>query len=120
MSGIPHELGFDVSRNGNVAGARPANTRIWTGRIISGLVVAFLLFDTSARFSGVPWPSRPMPARLRRGGRVGIGLLLLSCVIVYLVPRTAVLGAVLLTGYFGGAICTHVRTSKARSPLSSS
>jgi len=82
----------------------------WTGRTLTGLVTAFLAFDVSikllqldmvaesARELGYP-PHTMLP----------IGLTLLAFLIVHLIPRTAVLGAVLLTGYLGGAIATHVR-----------
>ena len=105
---------------GNVGGTagRKANKRIWTGRIISGLVVAFLLFDAICKILRLPMVLEAS-AKLGfgEGAVVGIGLLLLLCVIAYLVPRTAVLGAVLLTGYFGGAICTHVRNFEGAFPI---
>ncbi len=83
---------------------------IWTGRILAGLVTAFLVLD------GVLKLLRPAPiveatARLGypEGSIVAIGVVLLACVALYVIPRTAVLGAVLLTGYLGGAVATHVR-----------
>ena len=82
----------------------------WAGRIMTGLVTAFLLFDASIkllRLDMVEQGSRELgypPESM-----FGIGLVLLACLITYLIPRTAVLGAVLLTGYLGGAIATHVR-----------
>ena len=82
----------------------------WTGRTLSGLAVAFFLFDASLKLVGHPEVTK---ASLHLGLPValspGIGLLLLACTVVYCVPRTAVLGAVLLTGYLGGAVLTHVR-----------
>jgi len=82
----------------------------WAGRSMTGLVSAFLLFDCSIKLlqlDMVEKGSRELgyaPASM-----LPIGLTLLACLIAYLVPRTAVLGAVLLTGYLGGAIATHVR-----------
>jgi DoxX-like protein len=85
---------------------------LWAGRIISGFVVLSLLVD--AGFKMV----RPLPAPVVEAfGKLGypvefaggIGILLLACVAVYLVPRTSVLGAILLTGYLGGAVASHVR-----------
>ena len=91
----------------------PVSTKtLWTGRVFSGLAVLFLLFD--AVFKLV----RPTPAAVVDAfNKVGypptlaanLGLLLLACVVVYVIPRTAVLGAILLTGYLGGAVATHVR-----------
>jgi len=84
--------------------------RLWIGRIMSGVAVLFLLFDSTTKLLRVEavmkaaeqigYPAATMPP---------IGLILLVCVVVYLIPRTAVLGAVLLTGYLGGAVATHVR-----------
>jgi hypothetical protein len=77
---------------------------------MSGLAVLFLLFDSTTKLLGVE-------AVIKAAAQIGyppstmlpIGLILLVCVVVYLIPRTAVLGAVLLTGYLGGAVATHVR-----------
>lgn len=83
---------------------------LWTGRILSGVVVAFLLFDVVGKFI-VPAPvvegmtKLGWPVTLSRP----LGAILLTCVIVYVLPRTAVLGAILLTGYLGGAVATHMR-----------
>ena len=82
----------------------------WAGRILSGLGIAFLVFDSAMKLVLIE-PVRAsfselgFPVHLARG----IGVLQLVCVLAYVVPRTAVLGAVLLTGYLGGAIATHVR-----------
>jgi hypothetical protein len=87
-----------------------SNKRLWIGRIMSGLPVLFLLFDSATKLLRV---EAVMKAAEQIGypasTMVPIGLILLVCVVVYLIPRTAVLGAVLLTGYLGGAVATHVR-----------
>ena len=88
-----------------------ARASVWTGRVLSGLGVAFMLFDGSAKvFDLIPadvkaanslgWPDHLMPS---------VGVIALLCTAIYLIPRTALLGAVLLTGYFGGAIASHMR-----------
>ena len=81
------------------------------GRIVSGLVVLFLTFDAVAKVLMVP---AVIEASTQLGvpesAIVGIGLVLLACTALYVVPPTAVLGAILLTGYLGGATATHVRT----------
>lgn len=91
-----------------------ANTPVllWTGRILSGLVVAFLLLDASVKLV----PIKPvMDAQQSLGFSDSIGLarglgaLLLSCTVLYAIPRTSLLGAVLLTGYLGGTIAIHLR-----------
>jgi len=85
---------------------------LWTGRIISGVAVAFLTLDAIGKLLRV----QPVLDGTRQLGYpvevvFGLGVTLMSCVLVYLVPRTAMLGAVLLTGYLGGAVATHVRVS---------
>ena len=87
----------------------------WTGRVMSGLAVAFLIFDSVGKLFEV----QPVIDGTKQLGYppdivFGLGVTLLSCVLAYLVPRTSVLGAVLLTGYLGGAVATHVRVG---SPL---
>jgi hypothetical protein len=83
---------------------------LWTGRTLSGLAVLFLLFDAVIKFMNV----RPVTEAFIKLGyptslAVPIGIVLLVCVVIYTIPRTSVLGAILLTGYLGGAIATHVR-----------
>ena len=81
-----------------------------TGRILSGLAVAFLIFDGVGKLLRVQ-PVVEGTASLGYPVSVifPLGVTLLTCVFVYLMPRTAVLGALLLTGYLGGAVATHVR-----------
>jgi hypothetical protein len=88
----------------------PATKSVWTGRVLSGLVVAFLLFDGVIKF----FPIAPVvEATARLGWDVGLapalGVLLLACTALYAIPRTRTLGAILLTAYLGGATATHVR-----------
>jgi hypothetical protein len=83
---------------------------LWIGRLVSGLAVAFLIFDSVAKLLEVQMvidgtKQLGYPPDLA----FGLGVTLLSCVLVHLVPRSSLLGAVLLTGYLGGAIATHVR-----------
>jgi hypothetical protein len=93
----------------NAAVSTPA---LWAGRIISSLVVLFLVFDAVMKLV------RPVPAPVTQAfAHVGwpvslaanLGVILLCCTILYAVPRTVVLGAILLTGYLGGAVATHLR-----------
>ena len=87
---------------------------LWAGRIMSGFVVFFLLVDAGFKLIR-PLPAPAVEAFGKLGYPVefasGIGILLLACVAVYLIPRTSVLGAILLTGYLGGAIATNVRAN---------
>ena len=99
--------------------AAPNGTRsskkIWAGRILSGWAVLFLAFDAGIKVLALP-PAVEATTQLglRASTLVGIGLIELFCLAVYLIPRTALIGAVLWTGYLGGAIATHVRVG---SPL---
>ena len=91
----------------NRAGSKLA---LWAGRACSVLVVAFLIFDSVGKLLEV----QPVIDGTKQLGYppdivFSLGVTLLSCVVAYLIPRTSVLGAVLLTGYLGGAVATHVR-----------
>jgi uncharacterized membrane protein YphA (DoxX/SURF4 family) len=83
---------------------------IWTGRILSAVPVLMLIFSAVMKFVQPKGFSEGMahlgyPERLA----IGLGVVELVCTILYVIPRTAVLGAILLTGYLGGAIATHLR-----------
>ncbi|BBB07012.1 DoxX family protein [Sphingopyxis sp. EG6] len=93
--------------------AVPAKNQLIAGRILSGLVILFLLFDAGLKLAspetaikytppGLGWP-------LDVGTMYMLGILLLIPTLLYIWPRTAILGAILITGYLGGAIATHVR-----------
>ena len=90
---------------------------LWAGRILSTLPVLMLLFSAVMKFVKPPGfadglAHLGLPERLV----LGLGILELSCTVIYVVPRTAVLGAILLTGYFGGAILTHLRVGDSYFP----
>ncbi|HEV2708794.1 MAG TPA: DoxX family protein [Edaphobacter sp.] len=93
-----------------IKAGRPSNKLLWTGRILSILAIVFMLFD------GIGHLLKPAPvvqAFVQLGFplrlSITIGVIQLVCVILYAIPRTAVLGAVLLTGYLGGAVAIHMR-----------
>jgi hypothetical protein len=92
------------------SGATRSRRAVWAGRVLSGLAVLFLAFDTAVKVLLLP-PAVEATARLGypASSLLVIGLLELACLVVYLVPRTAVAGAVLWTGFLGGAIATHLR-----------
>jgi hypothetical protein len=84
--------------------------KIWTGRILSGIVVLFLIFDSVTKLITI----KPVVEGMRQLGypvplAPVIGSILLICVILYVIPRTAPLGAILLTGYLGGAVASQLR-----------
>jgi hypothetical protein len=88
--------------------------RLWTGRIISALVVLFLLFDSITKVMKV---RQVLEASAQLGYPVNaivtIGIILLVCTALYVIPQTAVLGAILLTGYLGGAVAANLRIGSA-------
>jgi DoxX-like family len=89
-----------------------SKSALWSGRVVSGLVIVFLLFDGAIKL--VPWPvvTETMD-RMGYGSSEtlarSLGLITLVCTVLYAVPPTSILGAILLTGYLGGAIASHVR-----------
>ncbi|KPV53167.1 hypothetical protein SE17_11205 [Kouleothrix aurantiaca] len=82
----------------------------WAGYALSGFAIAFLLFDSIIKVvQAAPAVESNVQLGYPAGIVVALGLAELVCLAVYVFPRTAVLGAVLLTGWFGGAMATHVR-----------
>jgi hypothetical protein len=89
--------------------------RLWTGRIMSALPALFLLVDGVGKLiKPAPVVEGTVQLGYPESVLLGLGIVLLTCTILYTIPRTAILGAILLTGYLGGAITTHVRVG---SPL---
>jgi nitrate reductase gamma subunit len=87
--------------------------RLWAGRIMSGVPALFLLVDGAMKLVK-PEPVVKATVELGYAETVilPLGIVLLVCTILYLIPRTSVLGAVLLTGYLGGAVATQVRAEQ--------
>ncbi len=92
-----------------------ATTMIWSGRAISSLAILFLIFDSVIKAFNLA-PAVEATTQLGYSASLVsmIGIIELACLAMYLIPRTSVLGAIVLTGYLGGAVATHVR---AGSPL---
>src|SRR3984957_21243525 len=88
----------------------PSTGQLWTGRVLSTLAALFLLFDATLKFIK---PQPVIDGTIALGYSVSqitpIGIVLLICVLLYIIPMTQVLGAILLTGYLGGAVATHLR-----------
>src|SRR5215470_10705195 len=84
--------------------------RPWTGYVLTALIASFLLFDCSLKILRLT-PAIEANARLGYPANVilPIGIAELICLILFIVPRTSILGAILLTGYLGGATATQVR-----------
>jgi hypothetical protein len=90
--------------------APTSKTMLWTGRVMSAIVVLFLLFDSIMKLIKVApvteaFAQLGYPDSLARG----IGVIVLACAVLYAIPKTAVLGAILTTGLLGGAIASHLR-----------
>lgn len=86
--------------------------RLWTGYILSGLATALLLMDGSMKLFK---PAFVVNATVQLGYAestiIGIGTILLASTLLYILPRTSMLGAILLTGYLGGAVASNVRAT---------
>lgn len=95
----------DEMTTSNRSGKKP-----WGGYILSGLAVLFFFFDSGGKLFK---PAVVVEGTLELGYPestiTGIGVTLLVCTLLYIWPRTAILGAILLTGFLGGAVATHVR-----------
>jgi hypothetical protein len=91
---------------------------LWTGRILSAIPALFLLVDGVMKLLK---PEVVVEATVRLGYPesviFGLGVVLLACTVLYLIPQTSVLGAILLTGYLGGAVATHVRVGDELFPI---
>jgi hypothetical protein len=88
-----------------------SRTSLWSGRIITALVALFMIFDGLMKVLKVP---AAVDGTVKLGYSesvlVPLGIVVLVCTAVYLYPRTSILGAILLTGFLGGAVATNVRT----------
>ncbi|MCC2651274.1 MAG: hypothetical protein K0R61_3640 [Microvirga sp.] len=109
MTTMPHTATAETASTGSGF--------VWAGRALSGFVVLFLLFDGAIKLAPLQvvidtviplgWPADPMTWR-------ALGVVLMASALLYAYPRTAFLGAILITAYLGGAVATHVRVG---SPL---
>ena len=95
-----------------------SNKTLWVARIVSGLAALFLLVDGTAKLFK---PAFVVDANVQLGYSestiIPIAVVLIICTILYLIPATSVLGAILLTGYLGGAVATHVRAGSPLFPI---
>ena len=96
-----------------IAGKAPeSKPALGRGRVLSGLVILFLLFDGAIKL--VPWPvvTETMD-RIGYGSSEtlarSLGIITIVCTVLYAIPPTSILGAILLTGYLGGAMASHLR-----------
>ena len=86
---------------------------LWTGRIISGLIVIFMLLDGGGKVARLaPYVKGTVEVGYADSLVVPLGILGLFCTILYAIPQTSIFGAILMTAYFGGATATHVRAGQ--------
>jgi hypothetical protein len=83
---------------------------LWTGRVLTTLPALTLIFSAAMKITGSADIAKGFEhVGIPLSHAIGLGILELACTLIYLIPRTSVLGAILLTGYLGGAIQTNVR-----------
>lgn|ERR671922_1065196 len=93
--------------------------QLWAGRIISAFPGLFLLVDGGMKLvKPAPVVETTVQLGYPESVIVGLGIVLVACTVLYLVPATSFLGAILLTGYLGGAVATHVRVGSGLFPIS--
>lgn len=92
---------------------QPSKIPLWIGRGLTALLAALLLFSASMKLQNSPDIQKEMVGKFGYPVEVTppIGVVELVCMILFVIPRTSVLGAILLTGYLGGATATHVRVN---------
>jgi DoxX-like family len=101
--------------NSDAQSVPPSKRRLWTGRIMSALPALFLFIDAVGKLlKPAPVVEGTVQLGYPESVLLGLGIVLLTCTVLYVIPRTAIFGAILLTGYLGGAVATHVRVG---SPL---
>lgn len=95
---------------GNATSVTTAKPTLWAGRVISALAILFLIFDCVVKVMEMPQAVEPT---VRFGFAASfvrtLGIIELACLVLYIIPPTSVLGAILMTGYLGGALATQVR-----------
>lgn len=107
----------EATNHHQVAETLTFHRTLWAGRIMSAFVVIALVADGAIQL----FAPAQIASMLQETGfamdltRV-VGPILLACAVLYAIPATAVLGAILVTGYLGGAICAHVRIGELGSP----
>src|SRR5262249_51074575 len=107
---LSHQFSITEERIVTSTAQTISTPRLWTARIINALVVLFLLFDLIVKLLR-------LPVAVQGNVQLGypesavfvIGIIELVCLVTYLIPRTSVFGAILLTGYLGGAIASQLR-----------
>jgi DoxX-like family len=94
----------------NLPMVAPSKAQLWIGRILSAIMVLFLAMDATMKFF---MPKPVVDASIHLGLPLplthNLAYILFGCVLLYAIPQTSILGAILLVGYLGGAVSTHLR-----------
>jgi len=108
-----HQSPFKERAMPTIAETAPVSKpALWMSRVLSGLVILFLLFDGAIKL--VPWPivtetMDKMGYGSSEALARSLGVITVACTVLYAIPPTSILGAILLTGYLGGAMASHLR-----------
>src|ERR1700716_4384681 len=108
-----HQSPFKERAMPTIAETAPVSKpALWTGRVLSGLVIVFMLFDGAIKL--VPWPIvTETMEKIGYGSSESLartlGVITVACTVLYAIPPTSIVGAILMTGYLGGAMASHVR-----------
>src|SRR5262245_65275235 len=90
----------------------------WAGYVLSGLTALFLLIDGAAKlFKPKVVVETTVGLGYQESVIVALGVVLVLCTVIYVIPKTSILGAILLTGWLGGAVATHVRAGSGAFPI---
>jgi hypothetical protein len=112
---INHEFVKENLMQTTVQAIPSSKPALWAGRIASALAILFLIFDSVIKVLKLaPAVEATVQLGYPESLVMTLGILELICLVLYIIPRTSILGAIVLTGYLGGAIATHVRNG---SPL---
>jgi hypothetical protein len=104
---------MESAMSAEMSSTAASNKMLWTGRIITGLMAAFMLLDGIMKIIRPDFVvKKTMELGFAQNVILPLGIVLLTSTILYLIPATSLLGAILLTGYLGGAVCTHVRAQQ--------
>ena len=96
----------------------PSGFRLWSGIVVTGLVALFLSFDGLTKVIRVaPVVKASEKLGLPSNSIIPIGIVLLACTVAYVIPKTSLVGAILLTGYLGGAVAIHVSARSGAFPI---
>ncbi|USU10694.1 DoxX family protein [Sphingomonadaceae bacterium OTU29THOMA1] len=97
--------------------SQPYRIKVWAGRLISASVALIMVLDAAVNLlSPQSIAEEQAKVGFAPGSSTALGIIMLICAAAYVIPRTAVIGAILITAFFGGAICAHFRIGETAAP----